>query len=453
MNPLAEAVPSDARSVDLQTLVSGAQISPRQYAVAALCGVLAMVDGFDGQAMAFAAPAMAPALGIPVEQLGPVFSAGLAGSLVGTFAQGPIGDRWGRKPVLLGSFLLMALATLATITASTVSQLIALRLLAGLAIGAALPNIFAIVADYAPAGRRYLFVTAMFAGLPLGAVVGGAISAKLLVTSGWTSVFILGGILPLLLLPLAAAFVPESLSSLAARPSNRPRLLRTLRAFRIEPPPDIEIADANTPARAAPAQSVRHLFDGRYRTGTSLLWAVSFLSLLVSIFITSWLPTILSQAGVGLSSAVVASVVLNGGGIIGSLMISFLNDRLGPYRLQAAAYVVGAAALVAIGGLPLAGNAVTLLVFAVGVFFIGGQMCIAAAVSFFYPSSLRATGIGWAMGVGRIGAIIGPLIGGALLARKIPAGHLFHVAAGITLLAAGVWFALWRVTRINPKAG
>lgn len=376
-------------------------------AVALLSGALALVDGFDSQVIAFAAPVMAPDFGTTAPQFGPVIGAGMIGSLIAVFAQAPLGDRLGRRSVVLLSLLVMGLATLATVAAGTLKQLIVLRFLAGLGIGAALPNLLTITGDHAPPKRRFLFVTAVFTGIPLGAVLGGSVAAWLLATQGWQSVFVLGGVAALAGLPAAFLWLPEALAS-------------------------------RTPAAREAKPSVRQLFaEGRAR-GTFLLWTISFSSLLVSIFIVNWLPTILSEGGVTIAASVIGSVVLQGGGIVGSLTVSVLIDRRG-LSPMIGAYLIGAASLAALAFVPLQGNAVLAVLFVAGLFYIGAQMCIASLSTFQYPPKLRAVGVGWAIGAGRIGGIVGTLVGGVLLARQVPASQLFSAAA---LIVVGVTLAL-----------
>lgn len=372
------------------------------YAVVALAAIVALIDGFDSQVIAFATPVMAPAFGTTAPQFGPVITAGMIGSLITVFLQAPLGDRIGRKPVIILSLLLMGAATLATVFSATIPQLIALRFLAGLGIGAALPNLLTITGDHAVPERRFLFVTAVFTGIPLGAVLGGALAAWLLATQGWQSVFWLGGLTALALLPVTLSWLPEAKAH-EQRSTQKP--------------------------------SLRALFSDGRRSGTLLLWAISFSSLLVSIFIVNWLPTILSESGVTISVSVIGSVILQGGGIIGSLTVSALIDRYGPLPMILA-YVAGSVALTVLALVPLTGNAVLVALFAVGLFYIGAQMCIASLSTFQYPPELRANGIGWAIGLGRIGGITGTVIGGILLTRQVAAAELFLVSALIVLAVA-----------------
>lgn len=389
-------------------------------AVALLAGALALVDGFDSALISFAAPLMAPDFGLQPTEFGPVIGAGMIGSLISVFLQAPLGDRVGRKPVVVLSFALMALTTLATVFAGTLEQLVVLRFLAGLGIGAALPNLLTITGDHATPDRRFLFVTAVFTGIPLGAVLGGTIAAWLLATQGWHSVFWLGGLTALIGLPAAWLWLPEALSHGASAAGDK------------EPRP-----------------SVRALFSDGRAGDTALLWTISFTSLLVSIFIVNWLPTILSQSGVTIGASVIGSVILQGGGIIGSLSVSLLIDRHSLLPMIGA-YLVGAAALAVLALVPLNGNAVLVVLFAVGLFYIGAQMCIASLSTFQYPPALRATGVGWAIGAGRIGGIVGTLIGGALLARQVSAAQLFSVAS---VIVVGVTLALGALAFRRRPAG
>lgn len=404
-------------------------IIPRHYAIALLCGVLSLVDGFDSAAISFAAPVMAADFGTTASRFGGVFTAGMIGSLLAVLTQGALGDRIGRKAVVVGSLLLMGAASLATLWARDLNQLMALRFVAGLGIGAALPNLIALTSEYAPAPRKFIFVTAVFTGTPLGAVLGGIAVAPLL-EQGWHGVFVLAGLLPLVLAPAALKWLPESLSFLAT--------------------PRGDHATTPRPKANRVRLSVGQLFTEGRGVDTALLWTVAFLSLAVSISIVNWLPTVLADAGVTISIAVLGSVALQGGGIFGSLLVSLLIDRVGRWPMIAA-YAVGAVGLASLGGLSLSGGAVTAAIFLVGLFFIGGQMCIASLVAFHYPPHLRAQGVGWAIGAGRIGAIAGTAAWGAALARGQPISGVFLAAAAIVALAATALTAIGRV-RLQARA-
>ncbi|WP_051948723.1 MFS transporter [Methylosinus sp. PW1] len=295
------------RTVSIEQSIDNAAIGGRQLIVVGLCGLLAMVDGFDAQAMAYAAPALAAELHIQTSDFGLVFGAGSFGSLTGVLAQGPLGDKFGRKTVMLAAFLLVGAASLLNVQAARLDELIALRFLAGLGLGGALPNLFAITAEYTPRRRRSTFVTAMFCGVPLGSMLGGLIAANILQSHDWRLIFYLGGVAPLLFAAPAWFVVPESAAYLATRPNSRERLRDILRRLNVEPTPQLEATA--TLAGAEERSTVLHLFGPAYIRGTALLAVIGFLSLLVSISLTNWLPLILSRAGLTIGMAVIGGAV------------------------------------------------------------------------------------------------------------------------------------------------
>jgi AAHS family 4-hydroxybenzoate transporter-like MFS transporter len=437
------------RAVSIECLIDESEIGRRQIVIVALCGLLAMADGFDGQAMAFAAPEIVKEFGIPPSALGAVFAAGSFGSLTGVVAQGPLGDRLGRKTVMLAAFVLVSASSLLNVVAGTTDALIALRFAAGVGLGAALPNLFALTSEYTPKRRRSTFVTAMFCGIPLGSVLGGMATVAILPTSGWRAVFYFAGALPLILSAAASLLIPESLAFLATRKGSDLRIGEILTRIGVSTPgggvPFTEID------RGAGAGSAQLFAEGRLY-GTLLLSAISFISLLVSISLTNWLPLILNQAGVTIGMAVIGGVVLSGGGMLGAMFFAVLTDAHDVYKILLPAYVAAALSVAAIGAVPLQGDLVVAAIFAAGFLFIGAQMCFPTLVAAYYPSALRATGIGWTMGGGRIGAIVGPAFTGLLLERKLAISELFYIGAATTLLAVAALALLAYVARSRDVA-
>lgn len=437
------------RVVSIEGLIDESEIGRWQIVIVALCGLLAMADGFDGQAMAFAAPEIVKEFGIPPSALGAVFAAGSFGSLTGVVAQGPLGDRLGRKTVMLAAFVLVSLSSLLNVVAATTEALIALRFAAGVGLGAALPNLFALTSEYTPKRRRSTFVTAMFCGIPLGSVLGGMATAAILPTSGWRAVFYLAGALPLILSAAAWLLIPESLAFLATRKDSDLRIGEILTRIGVSTPDGgVPFAEID---RGVGAGSAQLFAEGRLY-GTLLLSAISFISLLVSISLTNWLPLILNQAGVTIGMAVIGGVVLSGGGMLGAMFFAMLTDAHDVYKILLPAYIAATLSVAAIGAVPLQGDLVVAAIFAAGFLFIGAQMCFPTLVAAYYPSALRATGIGWTMGAGRIGAIVGPAFTGLLLERKLATSELFYIGAATTLLAVAALALLAHAERSRDTA-
>jgi len=311
------------------------------------------------------------------------------------------------------------------------------RFVAGLGLGGAIPNVLAVISEYAPKSMRSTAIVVTFAGFPIGAILGGMGSAQLIPAFGWESVFLVGGALPLLMLPLIAAFVPESARFLVGRPERRERLHRILRRV------DRKLDESQMTSLAAPAEPrsrvpVGDLFrEGRARW-TILLWALTFTTLLLAYFLVNWIPLLLADTGMDQHKAIMGVVVLNLGGIVGSFLIGWISDRKGPFLALATAFLIGAV-FVASVGLLIESPAGTLmaLIFATGFCVFGAQLNLSAISAIYYPIYMRSTGIGWNMGIGRFGSVVGPTVGGALVALGFSRGDMF-LSASIPAALAGI---------------
>jgi MFS transporter, AAHS family, 4-hydroxybenzoate transporter len=417
----------------LESLLDTERLGVYQVAIITMCALIAMLDGFDTQAIGFVAPAVAAELHLPIASFGPVFAAGLLGGLIGALGFGLVADRFGRRKTLLATMLVIAFGSLLTIRSSSSVELMTYRFVTGLGLGGAMPSIIAITAEYAPQRLRATLVTAMFCGFPLGAVVGAVISSRALPVYGWRSVFVAGGVLPCALLPLVILAMPESIRWLASRQRTvaiEKILARMNRA-------DSWDRRAQSPDPGIPRSNVPALFAAGRGGGTALLWIVVFFSLLLVYLLVSWIPAIAQQAGRGPGTGALAAAALNLGGIGGSLVFGRLMDRLGSFRVVSVAYLGGTVIVIAIGlGTDLA-TSIYWFASLAGFFCIGAQLCVIAIASDYYPIELRTTGVGWAMGVGRVGAIAGPLVGGLLMRDTGEHDALFVVLA-IASLASGL---------------
>jgi AAHS family 4-hydroxybenzoate transporter-like MFS transporter len=427
---------------DLESLIDGSRFSTSQLAITALCAAVAMVDGFDTQSIALAAPEIAMAWHASPAAFGVVFGAGLLGSLLGALGFGALADRFGRKPSLLAAIFVFATVSLITPFATSVQSLTLVRLVTGLGLGGALPVVISITSEYAPKRLRATVVAVMFCGFPLGAVIGGITAAALIPTFGWTSLFYIGSAAPLLLLPLIAVFVPESIRYLAMV-QDRAAIQAILVRMKNQTSWNGQLAQ--TPSASRP--SVASLFSEGRAPGTLVLSAIFLLSLLLSYFLVNWLPLVARHGGFGIKSAVLAVAALNLGAIVGCLLIGRLADRYGPSVPVSGAYALGAGAIALIGTAHSDGVFLA-TAFVAGFLSIGAQMCMVALCATFYETALRATGVGWSLGVGRIGAIVGPAVGGMLIAAGMSMSILFLIAGAVSLAAgAGVLAFGWLVLR------
>jgi AAHS family 4-hydroxybenzoate transporter-like MFS transporter len=439
-------------SVDVAAVIDRVPLSRLQWTTIVLCGLVAILDGFDTQAIAFVAPLIAKDIQVEMSAFGAVFGAGLLGLTVGALAFGPAADRWGRKPIIIISTLGFGIFALFTPPLSYSREaLMLLRFLTGLGLGGVMPNIIALTSEYSPKTRRATLVTLMFCGFPLGAVLGGLISTQLMARFGWPAVFYLGGILPLFLLPLLVLWLPESLRYLVAHNVQSGRPLAILR--RVDPAGGYgEEVRCMLPEQIEKGSPISQLFTGERAFGTGLLWVVFFCNLLVLYFLINWLPSILQTAGLPIERAIIATVVLNAGGIIGGLTLSRLVDSRQPFAILAAAYAVAAVLVAGIGfAATVSVQILMFTIFAAGFFVIGSQYCMNALAANYYPTGLRSTGVGWALGIGRIGSIVGPVVGGAMIAMSWSNEKLFAAIAIPPVLASVGVFLIGVLTRSQRR--
>lgn len=379
--------------------MSGATPIERPGGVAARGFLIVMVDGYDTLMVAFVAPLLARRWGLGPGELGSLFAAGYLGAVIGGLTMGTVADRVGRRPVLVGCLLLAAIATALAGWAPDLASLRLLRLLAGIGLGGAVPITIALTADHARPARRGATITAMYIGFPLGAVLGGALTAALL---GWGVTAIFGGAAALCVLAaIAAATMPRS-------PPRTGRRGNALAQF--------------GEGRAAPALA---------------LWAGLFCLLVVTYFLLSWTPLLLVGAGASAKLAALAPVLLNLGGIAGALASARVIDRFGPYLPGATLLLAGAVALAVLGRAIAGGPLALVALFVTGMLLLGPQLTFPAMAAELFPPAVRATGAGWLSGVGRLGSIVGPLVGGLLVARRFGPPELLLFTAVPALVAAG----------------
>ncbi|MDB5675310.1 MAG: transporter, family, 4-hydroxybenzoate transporter [Sphingomonas bacterium] len=425
---------------------SAARLGGHQLLAFSLCALVALIDGFDTQAIALAAPQIAAEWNVAPVGFGGVFAAGLLGALFGALGFGMAADRFGRKPSLLVAIMLFGCVTLLTPFATSTNDLVLIRFVTGLGLGGALPSVIAVTSEYSPPERRATIVSLMFCGFPLGAVLGGIAAAKLMPQYGWSMLFDIGGVAPLLLLPAIMAFVPESVRFLALR--NRHDAARRV-AHRMR------FAAEEEPANeGAQRSSLLMLFrDGR-ALGTWLLTATFLLSLMLAYFLVNWLPMIARQAGSGAAGASLGIAALNLGAILGCLVIGRIADRQGAALPIGWGYGLGAVAIALIGVVAHSAPLFLITCFIAGALSIGAQMCVVALGAISYDTAIRGTGVGWLMGTGRIGAIFGPILGAVLIGRGVMPAGLFMVAAAISAAAAiGAFLIAAFVPRVATPGG
>ena len=439
---------TEPRRIDLAAWVDRGRLDARRLRAFGLLAACLVMDGFDVQAMGYAAPALARAWSLPSAALGPVFGAALAGLFLGSILSGVAADRVGRRPVLLVATAAFGAFTLLTALARSVPALLAVRFLAGLGLGAIMPNATALVGEYAPRRARIATMMIVTNGFMVGAVLGGFASAWLVPAHGWRAPFWVGGVVPLLLLAPMARWIPESVWLLAARGAPPARIAHWVR--RVDPSvPSADLAFVVPEAPRRAGSSLQQLFRERRALATVLLWIASFLNVLDAYFVSSWLPTVLRDAGRSTTTAVLVGTSVQVGGMLGTFVLGALVQRRGFVPVLSTCFAAAAAALAAVAhpAAPVALSAALAFVAGWGIF--GGQPGLNALAATIYPTDLRSTGIGAALGVGRFGAILGPLVAGGLLARGWSGVDLFRAAAlpalGSTLVLLSMGTILGRL--------
>lgn len=426
-----------SRTVDVQDFISehtDRKLSPLQLRTILLCFLIVAIDGFDTGAIGFIAPALRADWQVTAGQLAPLFGAGLFGLMVGAFIFGPLADKIGRKQALLLTVAFFGTASLASVWSENITQLTILRFLTGMGLGGAMPNAITLTSEYCPERRRSFLTTVMFCGFTLGSALGGLAAAQLVADYGWRSVLLLGGVAPLALLPILRIWLPESVRFLVLKSAPADRIAAIL--HKIAPDADLQ-GTQFTGVRRPQGSPVLQLFTPDLLRGTVLLWATFFMSLLVFYLLASWLPTVINSAGMTLKEASLFSMMLQIGGTVGAILIGSLMDRNNPHLVLGVSYVVAALFIALIGSATGSAALLAAAVFGAGFCLAGSQVGVNALAAGFYPTANRATGVAWANGVGRIGSVLGSMVGGVFLSSGLGLPAMFTLV-GVPVVIAGI---------------
>ncbi|MBC2588219.1 MULTISPECIES: MFS transporter [Rhodococcus] len=425
-------------AIDLRERIDTSPMTRFQWGAVAICVLLNVLDGFDVLVMAFTAQSVSQEWGLSGSALGLLLSAGLFGMAAGSLFLAPWADTIGRRGMILLCLGIASIGMLASAVSQSALQLGLLRALTGVGIGGILASSNVIASEYASNRWRALAVSLNSTGYAVGATVGGIIAVVLQNSYGWRSVFLFGGVCTAVIIPVVYLRLPESLDFLLAR---RPaHALARINAFAVRAGhqplaalPAPRQADASGPRSGV---RVGSLLAPRQRRSTLLVWAAFFLTMFAFYFVTSWTPKLLVEAGLSADQGITGGVLLNLGGIFGATLLGALSARFALKRVLASYMVIAGALLVVFVPATVAVVVAFALGALIGVFVNGCIAGLYAITPSVYAPSVRATGVGWGIGVGRLGAIASPIVAGALLDLHWSPTQLYLLVAGALVLAA-----------------
>jgi MFS transporter, AAHS family, 4-hydroxybenzoate transporter len=414
----------------IEHVLENQRLGSLQIRVAVICCLIQMCDGFDVNSVGWSVPLLTHAWHLAPSAFALAFLWSNIGVMAGALLAGPIGDRFGRKPLLMLSMLLFGIASLASATSTSLPFLAGTRFFTGVGIAGGFAGTVALTGDYTPQRLRAMIIMLTFTGAPLGGFVGGMVVSFLLHSGfGWASIYLLGGVFPLVLLAITALWLPESPRFLAARTHLAPRQQALLQRLAIAPgqPHAVDLARTNP---------IRMLFGEGYALQTSLLWIIFFCSLLNLFLFIFWLPEVLHLIGMTPAQSVFATSLYPLGGLLAVCYLGWAIDRFGTRRSLAVNFACGIVfvSTIALVALPYAALLAVLLLS--GMTVLGSQTGLNAACGKLYPARMRVSGYGFATGVGRLGGIAAAPLGGFLLSRGLPPTSIFLSACFFAAIAA-----------------
>jgi len=436
------------QTVDVQAFIDKHPLSGSQRYLFALCFLTMLIDGFDTAVIGYAAPSLMREWSLNKLSLGPLLSAAMFGVAAGSLLSGPIADRIGRKTVLLVAVFGMGALTLVTAWTTNITEMTVLRCLTGLALGTAMPNAVTLTNEYCPGHRRALLTNAMFCGFSVGAGIGGLVAAWMLPIWGWRSLFVVGGVLPLVLTVLMLR-IPESVRFLVSRARDtdntaaHDRIGEVLQ--RIAALPQGVLRFTLHEAQVASAEGVASkrglalVFSPAYWGGSLLLWLTYFMGLVIFYAIVNWMPLLFKDAGLTPTQAVVVSALFPLGGL-GAVVSGWLMDRFNHDRIVAAGFLCTAVFVFAIGQTHGQLAALVACVALAGLMANTSQASLPGLAACYYPTLGRATGVAWMMGIGRFGGIAGSFLIAELARRQFTFEEMFTVLAVPGAVAAASLF-------------
>lgn len=425
-----------AASLDLNDVVDGQKIRAATIVFFIVATLLLVSDGFDISVMGYVGPELVKAWHIAPAQLVPAFSAGIVGLMFGGPVLGLLGDRYGRKRVIIAGLCAFGAVSLATMAARNITDLVVPRFITGVGLGGVIPNVVALVAEVTPRRVRGRLIVIITMGVPLGIALPGLVAAALVPRFGWPVLLLVGGILPLGMALVSMFLLPESIKYLMERGNRDAEVRRLARHLR----PDLLITDTTRftlPAavRSGRRGSPRQLFHGDFAAVTPLLWISNAANQMANFFALTWLPMLLQATGATTAQAGVGASLFSLGGLTGGLVLLFIIDRVGVVPLVIL-FVLGAP-LVAAMGVPLMSPTLHGVIIAgAGLCVTGINLGLTAFLGISYPTTIRSMGAGWAQAAGRVGALAAPVLGGVMLGMHLPIQQLLLAPAAAMVVGA-----------------
>lgn len=443
-----EMVVPDTQSVS--AVIDNGKVSFQQVLVVSLCLIFNMLDGFDITAMAVTANAIGTELQLAEDKLGFVFSFSLAGMMLGAMFLASLSDVFGRRTVIVASLLVVGASVLLTGYSNGLFSLIGLRFISGLGAGALLASQATLAAEYSPEKYRALSVAIVTAGYPLGAMMTGLMAGLIVPEFGWRGMFIGGGGLTLAMAGLAFCLLPESLHFLCSKQppgalAKVNRILERLSAPKLEKLPPIDTASTATVSGGESSiAKMRKLLSPQHRRSTIILWSAFLMCFCTLYFLMSWVPKMMINAGFSSQIANYAFTLFNFGAVIGIFLLGAFATRWGLSKLIASFLLIAAVGMVLVASVSVEQDMLLALIFFIGLTLQGGFTGMYAAAAKIYPTEIRSTGVGWAIGLGRCGAVFGPAIAGFMIAAGVTMEVNFLIFAA-PLIVSGLLAAWLRV--------
>jgi|TARA_B110000305_G_scaffold236023_1_gene296682 benzoate transport len=418
--------------VSFKHLIDKSSMTRVQYSTIGICFLMNILDGMDVLIISYCAPAISESWSLGPEALGIVFSAGLAGMTLGALFLAPYADQFGRKKIILLSAILMGVSVLLTAYSESVNQLITLRFLSGIGIGSMLASTAALTSEYTPNKSKDFWVSFVLSGYPVGAVISGYIAVSIIPSTGWQMMFVIAGAASIITIPLIYLFLSESIEFYLKRQpvgalEKVNKIFLKMDFNSINKLPLIEISPTVT--------AVKQLLSNNYKISTLQLWSALFFAFGCLYFLISWIPKLATNAGLSIELAIYAGTVFNIGAFFGIVLQGYCSSKIGLKKTISIFFLI-TAVLMAVFKIFIGSNWLLIIFGLLGFFIQGGFVGLYAVAARLYPTEFRTTGVGWAIGAGRLGGVLGPLAGGVLVGMGFSMSTNFIIFSFPALLAA-----------------